>query len=89
MNYRLDAMLRRCAEEEAYRQQVAAAPDEAAHAAGIPLAHVLAALQGDLVQLYEAGAHSLILMELAGALRIDPMERFGPIPQTSAPKSIR
>jgi hypothetical protein len=81
MNVRLDSMLRRFAKDEAYRKEVALAPEEAAKAAGVPLGQILAALEGDLVQLYEAGAHSLILMGLAGALRIDPMERFGPIPR--------
>jgi hypothetical protein len=77
VNLVLDELIRRAAHDPAFREAARNAPHEAAERAGVPHADVTAVLDGDLVGLHARGAHPLLIMHLAGALGIDPMDRFG------------
>lgn len=77
MNLALDDLLRRAARDPDFRTAARAASQAAAKRAGVTLADVTAVLDGDLVALHERGAHPLLIMQLAAALEIDPMDRLG------------
>jgi hypothetical protein len=77
VNLLLDELLRRVVREAGFREAARAEPHATAGRAGVPLADLTAVLDGELVTLHERGAHPLLIMHLAGALGIDPMETFG------------
>jgi hypothetical protein len=77
VNLPVDEVIRRVVRDAGFRAAASRAPQQAAEAAGVALVDLAAVLDGDLVALHERGAHPLLIMQLAGALGIDPMQRFG------------
>lgn len=77
MNVELDTLLQRLLREAGFLEKSRARPQASAELAGVPLSDLTAAIEGDLVALHERGGHPLLIMQLAGALGIDPMGRFG------------
>ncbi len=77
MNLPLDQVIRRVVQDPGFRSAAEHAGQRAADLAGVPLTDLTAVLEGDLVTLHHRGAHPLLVMQLAGALGIDPMQRFG------------
>ena len=80
MNIVPDGLLRRAVADADFREEARRAPHDAADRAGVPLADLTAVIEGDVVALHDRGAHPLLIMQLAGSLGIDPMERFGQPP---------
>lgn len=78
MNLALDEALRRAARDDDFLAAARAAPQESADRVGIPLADLTDILNGDLRALHDRGGHPLLIMQLAGALGIDPMSRLRP-----------
>ncbi|ANI91176.1 MULTISPECIES: hypothetical protein [Mycobacteriales] len=76
MNLPLDQVIRRVVRDPEFRSIAEESGQLAADLAGVRLADLAAVLEGDLVTLQQRGAHPLLIMQLAGALRIDPMRRF-------------
>jgi hypothetical protein len=76
VNLALDELLR-AAQDPDFRDAAGAAPEAAAKRAGVTIGGLTAVLNGDLAVLYEYGAHPLLIMQLAAALEIDPMDRLG------------
>lgn len=76
MNLLLDELLRRVARDPDFQEEARRAPAAAADRAGVSLADLTAVLDGDLVALHDRGAHPLLIMHLAAAFGIDPMDRF-------------
>lgn len=77
MNLPLDQLIRRVVRDAGFRSAAERAGQRSADIAGVPLTDLTAVLEGDLVTLHRRGAHPLLVMQLAGALGIDPMQRFG------------
>ena len=77
MNLSLDLVIRRFVRDAEFRSCVKDADQSAAESAGVGVAELAAVARGDLVRLYRWGAHPLLVMQLAGALGIDPMLSFG------------
>lgn len=76
MNLPLDQVIRRVVRDPEFRSIAEESGQLAADLAGVRLADLAAVLDGDLVTLHQRGAHPLLIMQLAGALRIDPMRPF-------------
>jgi hypothetical protein len=76
VNLALDEMLRRVVSDPEFREDAGRAPREVADRVGVAQTDLLAALDGDLRALHDRGAHPLLIMQLAGVLNIDPMDRF-------------
>ncbi|WP_211176951.1 hypothetical protein [Pseudonocardia acidicola] len=85
MNLPLDELLRWAARDPGFREEARRAPQEAADRARVPLADLTAVLEGDLSALHRRGGHPLLIMQLAGALGIDPIDRF----HSAAPAPIQ
>jgi hypothetical protein len=77
VNLRLDEVLRRVVRDAPFRAEAEAAPERTAEQTGVSLADLEAVLSGDLTVLHARGAHPLLIMQLAGALGIEPMGRLG------------
>lgn len=77
MNIVLDELLRKAVADADFRAEARRSPHDAADRAGVSLADLTAVIEGDVVALHDRGAHPLRIMQLAGSLGIDPMERFG------------
>lgn len=76
MNLALDQVLRLLSTDPEFRQRASSDPAQAAAAAGITEADLAAAVSGDVVTLYERGAHPLLIMATAEAAGVDPMRPF-------------
>jgi hypothetical protein len=77
VNLALDQVIRRAARDVGFRAAAAENGQQEAELAGVPPADLTAVVEGDLVVLHRRGAHPLLIMQLAGALGIDPMQQFG------------
>lgn len=73
MNVVLDDLVQRVACDPDFRQAANEAPAATAERAGVSLSELSAVLRGDLIALHECGVHPLLIMQLAGALGVDPM----------------
>lgn len=89
MNLALDEVIRRAARDVGFRAAAAESGQQAAELAGVPPADLRAVVEGDLVALHQRGAHPLLIMQLAGALGIDPMQQFGTDASTQDPSRGR
>lgn len=76
MNLRLDQFIRDVVRSRNLLDDARQAPAEIADLAGLPVADVNSLLRGDLLALYWRGAHSLLLMQLAAVLGVDPREQM-------------
>ena len=76
MNLSLDLFIKGIVGDPVLLTVVASDPASAAADAGVTLGDVDTVLRGDLAALYYRDAHPLLLMQLAGALKVDPMELF-------------
>ncbi|GAB4079102.1 hypothetical protein GCU67_13680 [Modestobacter muralis] len=81
MNLALDQVIRQVVRDPEFRSFAEEAGQQAAARAGVSPAELAAVLEGDLVTLHRGGAHPLLIMQLAGALGIDPMRRFDAEPR--------
>lgn len=92
MNLILDLLIRRVVREPGFRDTARAEPQAVADRSGLPVADVTAVLEGDLLALHRRGAHPLLIMHLAGALGVDPMDRLrsgAPVRPAPDPESER
>lgn len=85
MNLDLDEVIRRAARDAEFRAAATDSWRNAADLDGVPPRDLRAVVEGDLVALHELGAHPLLIMQLAGALGIDPMQQFA---QHRAPQEV-
>ena len=89
MNLALDEVIRRVAHDVGFRAAATDSWRQAAGLAGVSPSDLRAVVEGDLVALYQRGAHPLLIMQLAGALGIDPMQRYGTDAPTQDPSRGR
>lgn len=83
MNLRLDDVLRRVVRDAQFHAEAQSEPERTAEQVGLSLADLEAVLSGDLTVLHARGAHPLLIMQLAGALGIEPMGRFSEVGRPS------
>lgn len=76
MNIPLDQLLRRLVSEPVLRESARADPQAVAECLGVPVADMTAALECDLRALHVRGAHPLLIMKLASAMGMNPMEQL-------------
>lgn len=72
MNLGLDRLLRQVARDPSLLDRL----DARTVGGGIEDGDIAALLAGDLLGLFERGAHPLLIMQFAGALHIEPMAAF-------------
>ena len=76
MNLRLDLLIRKIASDPGLLDRARAAPWAVAHEAGVAARELDLILAGDLAGLYQADVNPVLIMHLAAALGVDPMQRL-------------
>lgn len=76
MNIPLDQLLRRVVSEPIFREVARAEPQAVAERSGLSVADVTAVLECDLRALHGRGAHPLLIMKLASAMGVNPMDEL-------------
>lgn len=76
MNLRLDLLIRRIVHEPGFLERARAAPSEVAQESRVDVHEIDLVLAGDLAGLYRADVNPLLIMHLAAALGVDPIQRL-------------
>jgi hypothetical protein len=82
MNLRLDLLIRSIVRDPGLLDRVRSAPSAVAQEAGVPTRELGMVLAGDLTGLYRADVNPVLIMHLAAALGIDPMQRLREVSST-------
>jgi hypothetical protein len=82
MNLRLDLLIRSTVRDPGLLDRARTAPSAVAHEAGVPMRELGLVLAGDLAGLYRADVNPVLIMHLAAALGIDPMQRLREVAAT-------
>lgn len=80
MNLRLDRLVRRMAHDPDLLRRAGDDPAAVAADAGVTAEDVTDVVLANLAALHARGVHPLLLMQLAGATRTDPMGQLSSLP---------